>query len=208
MRSPAPSPASSDKVAARQRILDAAARDFLASGFRNVTMDDLAGELGMSKKTLYAHFSGKRDLIEAMLLERFRAIEAEFELITSPPGVEFAEALQRLLACMQRRLDAVRPPFLRDIQREYPELFKVIDKLRSEMIQRHLGGLLAKGRREGVVRKDVPVHLVMEILLAALHAIVNPNRLLELGLTPERGVTTILSVLMEGVLTRDKEATS
>ena len=41
------------------RIVAAARRYFLAHGFRGVTMDDLAAELGMSKKTLYAHFSSK-----------------------------------------------------------------------------------------------------------------------------------------------------
>jgi len=49
----------------RQRIVDAGRAHFFSHGFRSVTMDDLAGELGISKKTLYAHFPGKIDLLEA-----------------------------------------------------------------------------------------------------------------------------------------------
>jgi len=51
----------------RQRIVDAARGHFFSHGFRSVTMDDLALELGVSKKTLYAHFPGKFDLLEAVL---------------------------------------------------------------------------------------------------------------------------------------------
>ena len=47
----------------RQRIVDAARVHFFSHGFRSVTMDDLAEELGISKKTLYAHFPGKIDLL-------------------------------------------------------------------------------------------------------------------------------------------------
>ena len=57
-----------------------------------------------------------------------------------------------------------------------------------------------------MVRKDVPVHLIMEILLAAVQAIVNPPRLLELGLTPNRAVTAVISVILDGVLTREGAA--
>ncbi len=49
----------------RQRIVDATRVHFFSHGFRRVTMDDLAAELGISKKTLYAHFPGKFDLLEA-----------------------------------------------------------------------------------------------------------------------------------------------
>jgi AcrR family transcriptional regulator len=50
----------------RQRILRAAETLFLTHGFSRITMDELAGELGMSKKTLYAHFAGKEDLFRAV----------------------------------------------------------------------------------------------------------------------------------------------
>ncbi|MGH7853681.1 MAG: helix-turn-helix domain-containing protein, partial [Candidatus Binatia bacterium] len=50
---------------AAQRIVVAARNHFFAHGFRSVTMDDLADEVGMSKKTLYAAFPSKLDLLQA-----------------------------------------------------------------------------------------------------------------------------------------------
>src|SRR5262245_43507671 len=187
----------SDRTA-RQRIIGAAREQFLAHGFRSVTMDDVAERLGMSKKTVYAHFPSKTALLEAMLLDKFRCAEAEMKSITSECSADFSTGLHRLLACVQRHTEEVRPPFLRDIQRETPELFQVVQARRREVIQRYFSKLLGEGRREGLIRKDIPVHVIIEILLGAVEAIVNPPRLAEFGLSPKSGFTAIISVILEG----------
>ncbi len=191
------------EAAARQRIVSAARRHFFAHGFRGVTMDDLAAELGMSKKTLYAHFPGKNALLEAMLLDKFRHLEADVSRITSECATDFVAGLQRLLACLQGHAGEIQPAFVRDIQRETPDLFKLVEERRRQVIQRHFGKLLNEGRREGLVRKDIPVHLIIEILLGAVQAIMNPPRMAELGLTPTSGLSAILSVVLQGVITQE-----
>jgi AcrR family transcriptional regulator len=190
----------SDRTA-RQRILGAAREQFLAHGFHRVTMDDLAEGLGMSKKTIYAHFRSKSALLEAMLLDKFRCVEEELEAITSECAADFPTGLHRLLECVQRHTEEIRPPFVRDIQREAPDLFKVVQARRREVIQRSFSKLLGEGRREGLIRTDTPVHLLIEILLGAVEAIINPPRLAELGLSPKSGFTAIVSVILEGALT-------
>jgi AcrR family transcriptional regulator len=187
--------------AARQRILGAARQHFLAHGFHSVTMDDLAEELGMSKKTIYAHFPSKTALLEAMLLDKFRCVEEDLEAITSECSADFPACLQRLLDCLQRHTEEIRPPFVRDIQREAPDLFRVVQARRREVIQRYFGKLLGEGRREGLIRKDIPVHLIIEVLLGAVEAIINPPRLAELELSVKSGITIVISVILEGALT-------
>ena len=202
MHSPeVPTPEVSLDRTARQRIIGAARELFLAHGFHSVTMDDLADGLGMSKKTIYAHFPTKIALLEAMLLEKFRCVEEDLQVITSECSADFPTGLHRLLACVQRHTEEIRPPFLRDIQREAPDLFKVVHTRRREVIQRYFSKLLGEGRREGLIRKDTPVHLLIEILLGAVEAILNPPRMAELGLSPKSGITAILSVILEGALT-------
>jgi AcrR family transcriptional regulator len=190
---------------ARQRILAVARQHFLAHGFHRVTMNDLADELGMSKKTIYAEFPSKTALLEAVLLEKFRSIEAELEIITAECSADFLPGLERLLACVQRHTDEIRPPFLRDMQREAPDLFKLVQGRRRKIIQHYFAALLGEGRRAGQIRKDVPVYLIIEILLGAVEAIVNPARLAELNLAPKDAITPILSVILEGALTGERK---
>jgi AcrR family transcriptional regulator len=195
---------------AARRIVSAARRHFLAHGFRSVTMDDLAEELGMSKKTLYAFFPSKTDLLRAVLLDKFRSVETDLDRITSECSSNFLMALRELLACLQFHTGEIQPAFVRDIRRESPEIFKLVESRRRDVIQRYFGKIFDQGRRAGIFRKDVPTRLMIEILLGATEAIMNPPKLAELGLTPKAGYLTIITVVLEGVLTeegRPKETT-
>lgn len=191
---------------ARLRIIAAARRHFFAHGIRSVTMDDLAEELGMSKKTLYAAFPSKVALLQAVLMDKFRTIDADLEGITSGCSGDFLAALHQLLACMQRHLEEIQPSFLREIRRESPEMFEMVERRRREVIHRQFGKLLSEGRKAGIVRKDIPSELVLEILLGAVQAIMNPPKLAELGLTPKAGLSAILAVFFEGVITEQGRA--
>ena len=97
----------------RLRILSEARRHFMTHGFRNVTMDDLAAELGMSKKTVYAHFASKAVLLQAVIDEKFHSAEADFSAISDRFSSDFMEALQQLLACVRKHAEELQPPFLR-----------------------------------------------------------------------------------------------
>src|SRR5260370_377023 len=87
---------------ARQRIVAGGRRHFFAHGFRGVTMEDLAEELGMSKKTLYAHFPSKAALLQAVLLNKFQDVEADLDRITRARSSDFIQALQQLLAFIEQ----------------------------------------------------------------------------------------------------------
>jgi AcrR family transcriptional regulator len=188
------------ETATAQRIVSAARRHFLSHGFRGVTMDDLAEELGMSKKTLYASFASKADLLRAVLLDKFRSIETELEGITAA-STNVLDSLHQLLACVQRHAEEIQPPFVRDLRREAPEMFQLVQSRRREVIQRYFGKIFDDGRRAGIFRKDISTRLMIEILLGVTEAIMNPPKMAELGLTPKTGFLTIITVVLEGVLT-------
>lgn len=196
-----PATASSTGPSARQRIVAGARRHFFAHGFRGVTVDDLAAELGMSKKTLYAHFSSKPAIVEAAILEKFRDLEAELERITTTHAADFVTALHQLLACVFRHTEEIQPPFLRDIRRDSPELFRLVETRRGALIQRHFGKLFAAGRRARMIRKDVPTALLVEVLLAAIQGVMTPAKITALGLTPKTGFSAIISIILDGILT-------
>jgi len=186
----------------QQRIVEAARAHFFCHGFRSVTMDQLAEELGISKKTLYAHFPRKIELLEAVLADKFAGVEAKLNEIARVHPHDFSAALHELLANMQRELDEIKPPFVRDMRQKAPHVFKVIERRRAALIERFFGKLFIEGQRAGMVRKDVPAKLTIEILLAIVQAIMNPVKMEELGMTPKEGFAGILKIILEGALTR------
>jgi TetR/AcrR family transcriptional regulator, cholesterol catabolism regulator len=164
-------------------------------------MDDLAEELGISKKTLYAHFPGKFDLLEAVLAEKFAGVEAMLKGATRAHPRDFPATLQELLAGTQRELDEIKPPFVRDMRQKAPDVFKLVERRRAALIQRYFGKFFVEGQRSGMVRKDVPAKLIIEILLAMVQSIMNPPKMEELGMMPKEGFTWILKIILEGALT-------
>jgi AcrR family transcriptional regulator len=185
----------------RKQIVEAARAHFFSHGFRSVTMDDLAEELGISKKTLYAHFPGKMQLLEAVLADKFAGVEAKLNEITRAHPHNFSAALHELLTNTQRELDEIKPPFVRDMRQKAPHVFKVVERRRAALIERFFGKLFIEGQRTGMVRKDVPAKFMIEILLAMVQGIMNPPKIEELGMTPKEGFAGILKIVLEGALT-------
>src|SRR5438093_1420660 len=185
----------------RQRIVDAARAHFFSHGFRRVTMDDLAEELGISKKTIYAHYPGKFDLLEAVLADKLTGVEATLKEVTRAHPKDFPATLRELLAGTQRELDEIKPPFLRGMRQKAPEVFKLVERRLAALIQRYIGKFFVQGQRAGMVRKDVPAKLIIEILLAMVQSIMNPPKMEELGMMPKEGFTGIRKIVLEGALT-------
>lgn len=161
----------------------------------------------MSKKTLYAVFPSKRDLLRAVLLDKFHHVESDLDQVTAAVSSDVLAALQGLLACMQRHTAEIQPPFVRDIRREAPEVFKVIEDRRRKIIQRYFGRIFEAGRRAGIIRKDIATRLMVEMLVGVTEAIMNPAKMAELTLTPKTGYHSVITVMLEGLLTEKGRST-
>jgi hypothetical protein len=137
-----------------------------------------------------------------VLADKFAGVGAALERISGEHAHDFAGGLHQLLAATQRELDEIKPPFVRDMRQKTPHVFKVVERRRAKLIQRHFGKLFAEGQRAGKVRKDIPARLIIEILLGAVQAIMNPPKIEELGITPKSGFMAIVKVVLEGALAR------
>ena len=182
------------------RILDAAERIFLARGFHRVSMDELARELAMSKKTLYAHFASKDDLVAGIMRRRVRRVDAEFRAVLAMEA-GFDEKVRGLMLGMQRRLGEVSPAFIEDLRRYTPEIFRIVEEYRAQAIPRYLGGLLEEGIREGFIRPDVQPAMVVRILVASVQGILRVDNMMTLDMPPVQALDTILRVIFQGVFT-------
>ena len=161
-------------------------------------MNDLAAELAMSKKTLYACFSSKTALIEAVLKDKVGEIESDLGQLAKEQDSDVEVALHQFLGCLQRHTAEIQPAFVRDIGRETPELFQFVERRRRELIRRYFGALFENGKKAGMIRTDIPTHLIIEILLGAVQAVMNPPKLMELGLTLETGYSSVIRIILEG----------
>jgi AcrR family transcriptional regulator len=177
-----------------------AERIFLGSGFNRVLMDDLARELGMSKKTLYSHFGSKEELLRAVLMRRTGGVDRGLEAIISTKE-SFPAKLGHLVRFLHGQMAEMSPIFLEDIRRYAPECFRVVEEFRARAIPRYFGRLFEEGIRTGHVRRQVNRTVLIRMLVLSVQGILRPDTVEELHLRPREALDHILAILFDGILT-------
>lgn len=201
MPAPKKAPARRASPEERARILDTARRAFLAHGFDGTTMDELAGELGMSKKTLYLAFSGKEAMADALVAAKMAAVTSGIDAIMANPDAGFSARARLVLDHVMTELSSVSPIFLRDLQRSMPHIYRRIENVRRNVVPELWGRLIREGQAEGLVRDDVDPAFASEVMLHAVQGILHPGTLDRLHLTPRQAFAKTTNLLLGGMLT-------
>ena len=183
------------------RIISAARRHFTAFGFSRTSMDDLAGELGMSKKTLYAHFPGKEALISCMLETKIAEVCKGMKALSEDESVPVIERAHRMMAFIVRQMSEVSPAFLRDLERHHPALFARMESVRAELLPQVWGKLLADGVSSGLIRPELDPAFVSEMALTTIQGLLRPATLDRLQLRPHEVVDRVITIVFNGILT-------
>lgn len=170
-------------------------------GYCNCTMDELAAELGMSKKTLYVHFAGKDELIAAVIDDLGHEVRTEAEALLRDPDLNFAGKLHAFVESMARRLATVHPRMLRDLQRYAPALSDRLAEMRSKNIPYVFGRFVAEGQQAGLVRDDLPAGFAIEFFLQAMQGLLQPAVLERLQLAPSEVIANAVGIFFGGLLT-------
>lgn len=125
---------------------------FLQYGFKSFTMDDLAYELGMSKKTLYEHFTSKNQLVEECLndlLETFKKID----FVEGDGNV-----IENVFNCIETHQEMYKVtsnrPIL-ELKRYYSKLYEKINQEFQELDYCRIEKMIEKGKKEGLFRDTI-----------------------------------------------------
>ncbi|MEI8089446.1 MAG: TetR/AcrR family transcriptional regulator [Opitutaceae bacterium] len=183
------------------RILNQARTDFLIRGYSSVTMDAIASELGISKKTLYQHFSSKDALIGDVILGLSREMRAEADVLLSNHQLNFAEKLRGFAKSLAQRWHTITPHAVRDLKRFAPHLHALLHEVRQKDIPHLFGRFVEQGQLTGMVRDDLQPDLTIHFYLNALQGLLQPNSLEQLKLTPTEVCTRAIDLFFGGLLT-------
>lgn len=146
-------------------ILTGGTELFLKYGIRSITMDDVARELGISKKTLYKYVSNKADLVDRCVKFTFDEINEAIEAVRG-----FSEnAIDDLFAIDSTLSDAMKaqhPAIEFQLKKYYPQTWKWLADRQSKLINEHTRQNLKRGIEEGLYRKDINVEYISYLYYA------------------------------------------
>ncbi|MDZ7360110.1 MAG: TetR/AcrR family transcriptional regulator [candidate division KSB1 bacterium] len=185
----------------RERILLKVKEKFAAVGYGKTSMDDVAGELGMSKKTLYKFFPTKLKLaemlVEHVLAEVNRRCDA---ILASPlPAVEKLLRIVQMITEQQQRF--VTKTLLESLRSQLPHLWRRIEAFRRERMRKNLEVILEQGKRDGTVRADFNREMFFHFLIGAIDEGINPGVLIHSSCSMHDALSALIDIFMNGALT-------
>lgn len=127
---------------------------FMKLGLRSVSMDDIARELGMSKKTIYKFFENKESLVHSIVLGYTRKEQRTLRAIRKA-STNAVDEMLRVARHVTRMFRSMSPYVVYDLQKYYPQSWKTLQQLQSEFVYDTILENLKKGMAEGLYRKDI-----------------------------------------------------
>lgn len=140
---------------------------FMRYGIKSITMDDVASELGISKKTLYNLVTSKDDLVIKVLeLHISREKEQCFKLSSMAPNA--LEEIFIILESNSKEISQMRTNIVNDLQKYHREAWELIRKFHYDFVFDVIKENLLRGRSEGLYRDDFNVEIVAKLHLASV----------------------------------------
>lgn len=158
----------------REKIVVAAAELFMRYGVRSVSMDDVARELGMSKKTLYQSFSNKDELVSATMQLHMEMEKSEFSKI-GENSENAIDELHRLTGCIRRSMEGVNPSLLFDLQKYHPDAWKLFLDFKQNFIQSEVERNVKRGVKEGHYRSEINPTILAKIRVEVVQLVFDPK---------------------------------
>ena len=184
------------KDATEERILDAAMVRMLKFGYRKVTMDEIAGDLVMSKNTIYKHFSSKIEMAEALFERLEKEINHELSLIEESHKDPVA-IISKEVFFLQQRLAPWFEHFLGDIKSELPDLWARFLNFRNEKIS-EIKTLVEDGIKKGKFRK-INSALAVRMYMGAIDGVLNPEFLEKEKISFSDAIEGVLDIWSFGI---------
>ncbi len=185
----------------RQSIVDVAYLRFAEHGFKKVTMDEIATELRISKKTVYKHFESKEAILEEIVDQRLkRGREALKTLLAQEGPVD--ERMKRVGDIMPRFLDPNWQRLISDVVHTVPSVVKKIQSVIRYFVTEVVPSILKEGQKQGTVRKDLNIDLFVIAYMGAARELLNSDFVLRHPVTEELIPKQLLKIFLEGVLVR------
>lgn len=153
-----------------QKIIHKASELFLTLGFKSVTMDDIASEMGISKKTIYVHFANKTKLVEAVTFYLFNSICNGIDGICNTSANPIEELYDIKMFVMKHlKNEKTSPQF--QLKKYYPSIYSVLKIKQFEKMHESVFQSLQKGVETQLFRSNIDIDFISRMYFNGMYGI-------------------------------------
>lgn len=158
----------------KERILQKAHELFIRYGIRSISMDEIAAQLGMSKKTLYLYFADKEQLVFAV----FNRLLSHNQQQCSANLCRAENALHEVFLAsdmVQEMFASMNPSVLYEMEKYHPETFALFKNYREGFLYQMIRRNVERGIKEGFYRSDLDVDVMARYRIHSFMLAFNPE---------------------------------
>jgi len=183
----------------QNKIVELTEEKFFRDGFYKTTMDEVASELKMSKKTIYKFFPSKDDLVKAIAKHFMEGIKSKVvpALNSDKNAIEKLEELNKILAKISEKVSTKR---MDEIKTYFPSLWNEIDNFRTKMMFANITKVIDQGKAEGLF-VDYPTPIIMNTLVSSIRATVNPEFIQNNNFSISEAALYVFKIVIGGIVT-------
>ncbi len=186
----------------KEKILEATIKVFNKKGLK-FTMDDIAKELSMSKKTIYTVFSDKNSLFGEMVDYCFDKIKESETAILNDSNLSTVEKIRRILGVLPESYADIDFRQLYLLKDKYPDIYRKVEE-RLESGWEGTIALLNRGMEEGVIR-PVNVILIKTMLEATLEQFFQRDILIVNQISYKNALDEVVSIIIDGIIAKGEK---
>jgi AcrR family transcriptional regulator len=174
---------------------------FFKSGFYKITMDEIAKGLRISKKTIYKHFSSKKNLLEAIVNSFLLSTQSRIlkNIGEQENAILKMKALSELFAELSLKMNR---KMLYDLQIHMPELWKTVESFREKLIRNIWEDIINQGKKEGYI-VNKPNDIIITFILSSIQSIINPTFLINHNYSMNEAFKITFDLIIQGLLTAE-----
>jgi AcrR family transcriptional regulator len=180
-------------------ILKYAGEKFYKEGFNKISMDEIASQLHISKKTIYKYFPSKDKLIE-VLLDKSCEYHLENELRILNQDTNVVKKIAQMIQFNLNDSSKFGDKWLNDLRFHKPELWDIHMKSKNKKHYYHLNKIFAQGKKEKLL-KDIPIELILNGVESIIKSVLHTDYLVNSNLSLRQAMNYSIDILISGILT-------
>jgi AcrR family transcriptional regulator len=162
------------KMEMKERILEKANELFMRYGIRSITMDEIAAQLGISKKTIYQFYADKDQIVEAVVGQEIKRNEQECVHFRSDSENAVQEIFMAVLET-EEMLKGMNPLIMYDLEKHHPKSYKKFKDHKQQFLFSAIKANLQRGKTEELYRPELNIDIVARHRIESVFMAFNPD---------------------------------
>ncbi|SIQ09648.1 TetR/AcrR family transcriptional regulator [Maribacter ulvicola] len=154
----------------KEKIRETASQLFLERGFKSITMDDIANEIGISKKTIYSEYNNKTSLVEDCVMNKFCDLSDGIDLIIAMEK-NAIEELYEIKKYVMSHLNEEKSSPQYQLMKYYPKIYKSVKSMHFEKMHKCVLLNVDRGLQQELFRANIDPEFIARIYFSGMNSI-------------------------------------